>query len=162
VITKDVTTVPPVEAMENKAIGTETKDGTASDGTVQPQGNGNGVGNGPDNVTTPPVEDNTIHEIAENMPEYPGGKSAMTRFLIKNLREMTDDEGRTIKVLVRFIVDKTGVVTGFEIIGSGGEAYDKEVLRVMKKMPHWKPGSQNGNPVNVYMTLPVVFQTQSE
>lgn len=163
VITEAETTVPPVEAMDNKAIGTETTEGKASDGTVQSQGNGNGNGNGPDNVTTPPVvEDNSIHTFAENMPEYPGGTSAMIRFLKKNLREITNEEERTVKVIVRFIVDKTGAVTGFEIVGSGGEEYDKEVLRVMKKMPHWKPGSQNGNLVNVYMSLPVVFQTESE
>ncbi|MBV4359845.1 energy transducer TonB [Pinibacter aurantiacus] len=164
VITESETTVPPVEAMENKAIGTETKEGNASDGTVQPQGNGSGTGpgTGSDNATTPPAEDNTIYKSVEMMPEFPGGTSAMIRFLKKNLREITNEEERTIKVLVRFIVDKTGVVTGFEIVGSGGEEYDKEVLRVVKKMPHWKPGSQNGNPVNVYMTLPVVFQTEQE
>jgi len=162
IITREETTVPPVEAMENKAIGTETKAGIESDGTVPSQGNGSGVGPGNDNVTTPPVEDNTIYKSAEYMPEYPGGSSAMIRFLKKNLREITNEEERTVKVLVRFIVDKTGAVTGFEIIGSGGEEYDKEVLRVMKKMPNWKPGSQNGNLVNVYMTLPVVFQTESD
>ncbi|MDI3318189.1 TonB family protein [Pinibacter soli] len=163
VITDDETSVPPVDAMENKAIGTETKDGKASDGTVPSQGNGSGTGPGNDNVTTPPVvEDNSIHQFAENMPEFPGGTSAMIRFLKKNLHEITNEEERTVKVLVRFIVDKTGAVTGFEIVNSGGEEYDKEVLRVMKKMPHWKPGSQNGNLVNVYMSLPVVFQTESE
>lgn len=163
VITDNETTVPTNDDMENKAIGTETKEGKASDGTVPSQGNGTGTGNGNDNVTTPPVvEDNSIHQFAENMPEYPGGTSAMIRFLKKNLREITNEEERTVKVVVRFIVDKTGAVTGFEILGSGGEEYDKEVLRVMKKMPHWKPGSQNGNLVNVYMSLPVVFQTESE
>ncbi|MDH7464081.1 TonB family protein [Chitinophagaceae bacterium 26-R-25] len=163
IIAETETTVPPVEAMENKAIGTETKEGNPSDGTVPPQGNGTGTGTGNDNVTTPPVaEDNSIHQFVENMPEFPGGTSAMIRFLKKNLREITNEEERSIKVLVRFIVDKTGSVTGFEIVGSGGEEYDKEVLRVVKKMPHWKPGSQNGNPVNVYMTLPVVFQTEQE
>jgi protein TonB len=164
IITKDETTVPPVEAMENKVIDTKTQDGKASDNTVQTQGDGNGKsGPGTAEVATPPAqEDNSIVDRAEFMPEFPGGTSAMIRFLKKNLREITNDEERTVKVQVRFIVDKTGVVTGFEIVNSGGEEYDKEVLRVMKKMPHWKPGSQNGRNVNVYMTLPVVFQTESE
>lgn len=158
------TSIPTVDDMEGKMISDKTSDGKADVGIVQPQGNGNGTsGNGNDNVTTAPAPDeNAILKTAEFMPEYPGGASAMTRFLLKNLRPMTDDEERVIKVLVRFIVDKTGAVTGFEVVGSGGQEYDKEVLRVLKKMPNWKPASQNGHPVNVYMTLPVVFQTQSE
>jgi protein TonB len=158
------TEVPTNDDMVNKVISNETNEGKpGNDNMAQsPGGGGDGKGNGPDNVTAPPAEDNTIYKSAEYMPEYPGGTSAMIRFLKKNLREITNEEEHTVKVLVRFIVDKTGAVTGFEIVGSGGEEYDKEVLRVMKKMPHWKPGSQNGNTVNVYMTLPVVFQTESE
>jgi protein TonB len=163
-ITKEETTVPTNAEMENKVISDKTTDGTPTDGTVQSQGDGTGKsGPGTAEVTTPPAqEENSILDKAEYMPEYPGGTSAMIRFLRKNLREITNEEERTVKVQVRFIVDKTGVVTGFEIVKSGGDEYDKEVLRVMKKMPNWKPGSQNGRNVNVYMTLPVVFQTESE
>lgn len=155
-------TVPKVDDLEGRMISNKTTGGVVGgDNVVQPQGNGGGGTEKPV-VDVAPAENNGIVERAEFMPEFPGGASAMTRFLLKNLRPMTDDEQHLIKVIVRFIVDKQGSVTGFEVVSSGGAEYDKEVLRVLKKMPAWKPGSQNGHAVNVYMTLPVVFETQAE
>src|SRR5687768_18040209 len=94
------------------------------------------------------------------MPEFPGGKAALQRFLIKHLR--VPDEGlepvSRISVEVQFIVDKNGSITGMEILRSGGELFNKEVLRVLQKMPVWKPGRQNGMEVRVYFKLPVTFQ----
>ncbi|HTS43329.1 MAG TPA: TonB family protein [Puia sp.] len=61
---------------------------------------------------------------------------------------------------MQFVIDKEGAVDGIELVQSGGQVFDAEVIRVMKKMPRWKPGIQNGNKVAVYYNLPVVFRTE--
>jgi protein TonB len=96
--------------------------------------------------------------FAEVMPEYPGGIDALRRYILKNLIQPDDlQEGDKIVVMASFIVDKTGRIESVKIIGSGRSDLDKEVLKVIKKMPLWKPGMQNGKPVSVYFKLPVTF-----
>jgi len=130
-------------------------------------------------VSGPPTDDNTgkgtepvvepekpqgplFH--AENMPEYPGGEQAMQRFLHRNLRFEFDDlqPGSKVAIQCRFVVDEEGNVTGIQIIKKGTDDFDKEVMRVVGKMPKWKPGSQNGRKVAVYFTLPVIVQVPEE
>jgi protein TonB len=94
----------------------------------------------------------------ESQPEFPGGKEAWVNFLNKHLRTPEDLEaGEKKVVLIRFMVDLDGSVTGFTVVQSGGSAFDNEVIRVLKKMPKWKPAMQNGHPVGVPFTQPVIF-----
>jgi protein TonB len=94
----------------------------------------------------------------ESQPEFPGGKDAWVNFLNKHLRTPEDLEaGEKKVVLIRFMVDTDGSVTGFTVVQSGGSAFDNEVIRVLKKMPKWKPAMQNGHPVGVPFTQPVTF-----
>jgi protein TonB len=72
------------------------------------------------------------------------------------------EAGQKRSVLVRFSVSEDGSVTQFEIVQSGGEAFDREVLRVLRKMPRWKPAIQNGRPVSVLFTQPVTFVAMEE
>jgi periplasmic protein TonB len=65
-------------------------------------------------------------------------------------------------VIVRFSVGEDGSVTHFEIMQSGGSAFDNEVIRVLKKMPKWKPAVQNGKNVPVMFTQPVTFMAFEE
>jgi protein TonB len=84
-------------------------------------------------------------------------------FLNKYLR--TPDEleaGQKRNVIVRFAVGEDGTVTHFEITQSGGSAFDNEVIRVLKKMPKWKPAVQNGKNVSVMFTQPVTFMAFEE
>lgn len=91
-------------------------------------------------------------------PEYPGGQEALSRFLSQNLTTPNDLEiGEKKMVRVRFKVDRDGAVTGFEIEQTAGTEYDKEVIRVCKKMRRWKPALQNGTAVPVSYVLPVTF-----
>ena len=101
-----------------------------------------------------------IYHSVQEMPEFPGGTAALQRFLLKHLRvpDAGLEAGNKITVHVQFIVDGKGAITGLEILKSGGEIFNKEVLRVLNKMPLWKPGRQNGMAVSVYFTLPVTFQ----
>jgi protein TonB len=111
---------------------------------------------------TPPAEP-AILENAEIDPEFPGGKEAWMNYLQRMLRVPDDmEEGERKTVRVKFVVNADGEVTDAVIIQSAGTSFDKEVLRVISRMPKWKPGKQRGRPVAVFFTQPVTFTAQSE
>jgi protein TonB len=93
------------------------------------------------------------------MPEYPGGTGAMLDFLGKNLKYPNEARDKNIsgKVIVKFVVDKEGNIQDATIVRGIGAGCDEEALRVVRKMPRWKPGNQNGKAVNVFFQLPVSF-----
>ncbi|MEP7374844.1 MAG: energy transducer TonB [Chitinophagaceae bacterium] len=96
--------------------------------------------------------------IPNSSPEFPGGQEALMKFLSRNLD--TPDElqsGEKKMVRARFKVDIDGSVSLVEIIETGGNLFDKEVTRVCKKMPRWKPAIQNGQAVPMSYILPVTF-----
>ena len=100
----------------------------------------------------------TPNNFAEVMPEYPGGMSALKKFLEKYLKNPEDlQEGENVKVKIRFIVGYDGNLKGFETVQDGGTAFNNEVVRVLKKMPQWIPGKTHGENVSVYYTIPVNF-----
>lgn len=112
-------------------------------------------GTGPGGAKT---EDKPQFVPLEKGPEFPGGQQAWANFLNRYLQ--TPDElepGEKKMVLISFLVDVDGAVTGFKVVRSGGNAFDNEVIRVLKKMPKWKPAIQNGQPVSVPFTQPVTF-----
>ena len=91
-------------------------------------------------------------------PKFPGGDAAWLAFLQRHLQSPEDIEpGQRVEVLVRFWVDVDGSVSRAEVVKSGGSSFDKEVLRVLKKMPKWEPAMQYGNRVAVAYTQPVTF-----
>lgn len=91
-------------------------------------------------------------------PSYPGGVNALRRFLERNLNNPTQMEtGEMVAVNVSFVVGYDGKLQQFTIVKKGGELYDQEVLRVLKKMPQWIPGKANGKNVAVFFTIPVKF-----
>ncbi len=97
----------------------------------------------------------------DSMPEFPGGMSAMMTYLMDNVKYPEDakkdkKEGR---VACSFVITKEGKVTDAHVVKSSGtESLDNEALRVVNNMPDWKPGKENGEPVNVHYTIPVVFK----
>lgn len=96
--------------------------------------------------------------IAEIMPQFPGGQEAFIRFMQKNLRQPDDfDEGQRLTVIAKFIVDAEGNIVDIDIAQNGRKDLDAEVVRVIKKMPRWNPGIQNGRKVSVYFKVPVTF-----
>jgi periplasmic protein TonB len=91
-------------------------------------------------------------------PAFPGGPSAWMGFLRKFLQTPDALEpGQKVEVRVKFWIDTDGSLSRFEITTSGGPDFDREVLRVMKKMPKWEPAMQNGQRVAVAFTQPVIF-----
>lgn len=91
-------------------------------------------------------------------PSYPGGTESMMNFLRKHLRTPDDLEpGTQVTVLIKFLVDLDGRISQWEIVKSGGKELDQEVIRVVRKMPAWNPGKQNGRSISMYFTQPVTF-----
>ncbi len=114
----------------------------------------------PSNTSQPTNQDDgeTRFVPLEKGPEFPGGPEAWSKFLNRHLQTPADLEaGEKKTVLISFLVDADGSVTGFKVVQSGGNAFDNEVIRVLKKMPKWKPAIQNGHPVVVPFTQPVTF-----
>lgn len=95
----------------------------------------------------------------EQMPEFPGPPGAMNRFLAGQLRYPPEAlKNKTQgQVQVRFIVEPDGRISNPEIVRSLSPECDAETLRVIRKMPRWHPGRQNGAFVAVYYTIPVTF-----
>ena len=85
-------------------------------------------------------------------------KKLFAEFLKRYLNTPADLEvGEKKVVVVRFMIDIDGVISRTEIIQSGGDKYDREVIRVLRKMPKWVPAIQNGTKVATYFTQPVSF-----
>ena len=116
---------------------------------------------GPD-LNTPKTDITTPRnpDAVDVLPSYPGGMEALKKFLEKHLQ--TPDElqsGETVSVRVKFVVGYNGKLQSFATVLDGGDAYNKEVVRVLKKMPDWTPGKAKGENVPVYYTIPVKFVT---
>lgn len=108
------------------------------------------------------VEDTEIFVVVEDMPEFPGGETALRSFINKNVNYpvIAAENGIQGKVYVRFVVDKDGSVTNAEIARGIDPSLDQEALRVVRTLPKWKPGKQRGKPVRVSYTVPINFQLQ--
>jgi protein TonB len=148
----DPTLVENKDLVEN-AIGNKTQDG------VKPDDDTKAVtvtdGNGEKPKDEPEVKQ---PDLPSYPPEFPGGSAAWLAFLQRYLQAPEDLEpGQKVEVLVQFWVDVDGGISKTEVIKSGGSSFDKEVLRVLKKMPKWKPAMQHGNLVAVAYKQPVTF-----
>jgi protein TonB len=146
--------------LSKTAIGDVTTDGPAvSHIFVAPPNSGPGDGRD----IQAPVQPEAPFVVREQAAHFPGGMDAWLDFLRKNLwtpESLEPGEKRT--VIIRFQVSPQGEVTGFEVVQSAGSTFDKEVIRVLKKMPKWMPAIQNGHPVSVSFTQPVTFVAQED
>jgi len=157
------TMLPTTDQLEINRIGTVLQN-AGPDESINEAPSGSGKGNGQEEKIEPAPANEMPLGIAENMPEFPGGIEALKRFLMKNLKMPGGgmDPGTTVRVLVQFVVDGEGTIERLELLESGGKVFDSEVFRVIKKMPRWKPGMQNGHRVAVFFKLPVVFQVPGD
>ena len=97
--------------------------------------------------------------VVQEMPSFPGGKEALLRYIGETVVYPDDAIQNRIQgtVLLRFVVSSTGEVTRVEVTRSVDPLLDSEALRVISSLPRWKPGRQDGNPVPVWFSVPVVF-----
>ena len=100
-----------------------------------------------------------VFRHGEPMPEFPGGEAALMRFLNENLRYPATaiENGIQGRVVVQFVVKKDGSVDDVTVLHGVDSALDQEAIRVCKTLPKFIPGKQNGQPVNVWFTLPIIF-----
>ncbi len=114
-------------------------------------------------IVAPVVEDEPVSiAMVEQKPEFPGGEAAMYKWLGDNIvyPSAASEEGVQGRVVVEFVVGKDGSITNVRVVRPRHPALDKEALRVVKAMPNWVPGRNNGQPVKVTYTLPVTFKLQ--
>ena len=153
-VPEPMTTIAKLDA---NAIGLITAVGGPDN--EEPKNNGISPAGTTTKNSEPPENKREILDRADIMPEFPGGVEALKRFLLKNLRmpENGLDAGTEIHVIARFIVGADGRVRDIEFTKEADAIFNKEVKRVISKMPDWKPGSQNHRNVAVYFSLPVNF-----
>lgn len=115
-------------------------------------------------IAAPKVEEEQPMDIAmvEQKPEFNGGEAAMYKWLSENIvyPSAASEEGVQGRVVVEFVVGKDGSITNVRVLRPRHPALDKEAVRVVKAMPKWIPGRNNGQPVKVTYTLPVTFKLQ--
>ena len=103
-----------------------------------------------------------IFVVVEEMPEFPGGQSALMKYLSENIRYpvIAQENGIEGRVICPFVVERDGSITDVQVVRGVDPSLDKEAVRVIQSMPKWKPGKQRGKPVRVRFTLPIVFRLQ--
>ena len=101
-----------------------------------------------------------VFDVVEVMPQFPGGQIAMLQYIMENMKypKQAMKEGIQGRVAVSFIVEKDGSISDVKPILSVHPLLNKEAVRVVKSMPKWTPGKQNGKPVRVRFNLPVMFK----
>lgn len=147
-----------VKELKDAAAGIETKAGDPNGidpGIVDNPNPGNGA------VETPPPPPQ-IFTFVEQPPVFPGGEAAMMKYLGDHIRypEQAKEAGIQGKVIVKFVVNEDGDISDAQVVRGVGGGCDQEALRVVKSMPKWSPGKQNGRAVKVYFTLPVTFRLE--
>ena len=116
-------------------------------------------------ATEPPkhvVEETKIFITVEQMPMYPGGDGALLGYLRDNIHYPTvaAENGVQGRVVVGFVVERDGSITDVKILRGVDPSLDREAMRVVKSMPKWTPGKQNGSAVRVKYQVPVSFRLQ--
>lgn len=112
----------------------------------------------------PPVvdtNDNPLNfRVVQDLPQFPGGAAAFMKWLTSNLTYPPFAKMRKIqgKVLVQFIVNTDGSISDIKVAKSLEPNCDNEAMRVMHKMPNWKPGIQNDKPCRTMVAVPIVFR----
>ena len=109
-------------------------------------------------------DENSIFQVVEIQPEFPGGIAELMKYLQKNIRypKVCKEQGLQGRVIVQFVVNTDSTISDVNVIKPVNPHLDKEALRVVKAMPKWNPGKQRGEPVRVRFTLPVTFRLPAD
>ncbi|MCI9285096.1 MAG: energy transducer TonB [Muribaculaceae bacterium] len=109
-----------------------------------------------------PVDDNKVFDVVEQKPQFPGGDAALLKYVAEHIRypAMAQENNIQGRVVVQFVVTKTGSVGEVKVVRGKDPDLDKEAVRVVKSLPKFVPGKMNGHAVNVWYTLPIQFKLQ--
>ena len=107
-------------------------------------------------------EENKVFDIVEQQPLFPGGPAALMKYLSENTKYpvVAQENGVQGRVTVQFVVEKDGSISDVHVLRGVDPSLDKEAVRVVKSMPRWTPGKQNGITVRVNYRVPVLFRLQ--
>jgi periplasmic protein TonB len=157
---------PPIIAdIGDRVISDKTQDGIRGAKDVLPD-----VGELANNAPPPPpepkekpvVDDNKPFIMVEQMPAFPDGETAMFKYLADNIKYpvIAREVGIEGKVFISFVVNTDGSIVDAKVLRGIKGGCDEEALRVVRMMPKWKPGKQQGRPVRVLYNLPVNFRLE--
>lgn len=128
---------------------------------------GNDEANGKDiadlkQVVTQAVEEDKVFEMVEQSPQFPGGQTELLKYIAEHMKYPTiaQENGTQGRVICQFVVGKDGQVRDVTVVRSLDPYCDKEAVRVIRTMPRWIPGKQNGKAVSVKYTIPIAFKLQ--
>ena len=109
-----------------------------------------------------PEVENKVFDVVEQMPSFPGGQGALMQYLANNIKYpvVAQENGVQGRVVVSFVVERDGSITDVQVVRSVDPSLDREAQRVVKSMPKWIPGKQNGQAVRVKYNVPVSFRLQ--
>ncbi len=109
-----------------------------------------------------PAVENKVFDVVEQMPSFPGGNGALMSYLSSNVKYpvVAQENGVQGRVVVSFVVEKDGSITDVQVVRSVDPSLDREAARVVRSMPRWNPGKQNGSAVRVKYNVPVSFRLQ--
>jgi TonB family protein len=106
------------------------------------------------------TSDEPVYTIVEEMPEFPGGIRACYKYISEQVKypELARELAIGGKVFLKFMLDEQGDIVSCDVVKSSGfQPLDEEAMRVVRSMPRWSPGKQNGRSVKVYFNLPIIF-----
>ncbi len=110
----------------------------------------------------PKEEETKVFDVVEQMPSFPGGDAELMKYLNTHIKypAVAEENGIQGRVVATFVVERDGSISDVKVIKSVDPSLDKEAIRVLKSMPKWIPGKQNGSAVRVKYTVPVTFRLQ--
>ena len=161
-LVKEENQVKQMDKLDEKvAVGTENKEGT-KDRLAEAVRSDIAVAAPPPPAAPKPEVSNKVFDVVEEMPHFPGGAAALQAFLSSNTKYpvVAQENGVQGRVIVSFVVERDGSITDVRVVRSVDPSLDREASRVVRSMPRWSPGKQNGSAGRVKYTVPVVFRLQ--
>ena len=161
-LVKEENQVKQMDKLDDKvAVGSEDKEGV-KDRNVEAVRSEIAVAAPPPPPAPKPEVATKVFDVVEEMPSFPGGSAALMSYLSSNTKYpvVAQENGVQGRVIVSFVVERDGSISDVKVARSVDPSLDREAQRVVKSMPKWKPGKQNGSAVRVKYTVPVVFRLQ--
>lgn len=161
-LVKEENQVKQMDKLDEKvAVGTENKEGT-KDRLAEAVRSDIAEAAPPPPPAPKPEVSNKVFDVVEEMPHFPGGAAALQAFLSSNTKYPVVAQENSVqgRVIVSFVVERDGSITDVRVVRSVDPSLDREASRVVRSMPRWSPGKQNGSAVRVKYTVPVVFRLQ--
>ena len=161
-LVKEENQVKQMDKLDDKvAVGAEDKEGV-KDRTVEAVRSEIAVAAPPPPPAPKPEVATKVFDVVEEMPSFPCGNGALMSYLNSYTKYpvVAQENGVQGRVIISFVVERDGSISDVKVARSVDPSLDREAQRVVKSMPRWTPGKQNGQTVRVKYTVPVVFRLQ--